>query len=699
MTGATILRSLADEPRASALSHELAARMNAASERDNSLELRDALEAGQTIHYGRYFIHGVLGRGSFATVYDGEHVGLGRRVAIKVPRLRSDNMPSLHERFVREARTSVLVQHPNVLGIYDCGSLQDGTPFLVLERVNGDSLTTIIARGPVSFALVIELGRQLARALSALGDVGIVHRDIKPDNVMLHRSKYGIMLVKLVDFGVAKRSKWQAPMSLTLKGELVGTPQYMAAEQLRGEEVDGRTDIYAVAAVLYEALTGRPPHESTNFSDYLVAALSSPVRPIRELRPDCPAPLERIILRALERDRTLRHDTPEQLLEELNVCKVQLKLDCMNTRAAAHAMAAELEDPARDSAYDMDGVHLNLTTAVISRARGLLRRVPQYELTDSWQQRFDVARDRAVDLARRGGDFTRRAAPSLPRLSLLLCLLLFTRSESLAWPGSDALRAGRSPAQGERAPAPLPTNFRTGTGPSGTPASALAEAAPTTPDEGKEPLVRGIEPPARFAQATNRTAGRAPTGARPAGTRAEEPSAAAPAASKPSQAPASKAGAAAGSASAAATLATHAAAPALPAPTRSDVKPAGPGGSSPRSPAEPRAQGSSPKRTSAAGPPLDEYSDRHETAPSPAAQLAQAMSAFVAGRLDEAKSLYQQVLRHEPNNPGALRGVGLTASRLGDKPLARDSLRRYLAVSPSAPDRAAIEARLAALAP
>jgi serine/threonine protein kinase len=693
---------------ASMLNYELAARLSAASERDDSLELRDALEAGQSIHYGRYLIHGVLGRGSFATVYDGEHVGLGRRVAIKVPRLRSENMPSLHERFVREARTSVLVQHPNVLGIYDCGTLVDGTPFLVLERVNGDSLTTIIERGPVSFALVIELGRQLARALSALADVGIVHRDIKPDNVMLHRSKYGIMLVKLVDFGVAKRSKWQAPVSLTLQGELVGTPQYMAAEQLRGEEVDTRTDIYAVAAVLYEALTGRPPHESTNFSDYLVAALSNAVRPIRELRPDCPPELERIILRALERDRALRHDTPEQLLEELNACKLKLNLDGETARATAHAMALELEGTSHESTLGSG----RLSSALITQAVAVFRRRSDYELDEEWQARLDNAKAVSAAYAHRTGDFLRRVAPNLPKLSLLMCLLLFTRSESLAFPANAAsgvVRPATKPqpvGEGSRIVAlekaaarqtePVPQRVDIPSDP-----RSSAKAARAT-----EPLLRGLEPPRSLS-------GRGPADLRSRAEQARGATATQRAPLKPPSEPsAARATAPALSSTGEQSTASHA--PTARARPEGPLAPTSVEPSRTRPQSNERALGATTRDDPLAG--LDRNATTSDEREAPAqnttarprtdeprastsALLAQALSAFVSGRVEEAKTHYQQVLRSEPNNPAALRGMGLTATRLGDKKVARDSLRRYLEVSPKAPDAAAIEARLATLKP
>jgi Flp pilus assembly protein TadD len=278
----------------------------------------------------------------------------------------------------------------------------------------------------------------------------------------------------------------------------------------------------------------------------------------------------------------------------------------------------------------------------------------------------------------------------MPRLSLLLCLLLFSRSESLAWPGTSALRSARPKAESERGQVTgAAANLRSRTE---LRASTSAEPAPSEPlVRDREPLVRGVEPPARFGSAGNRTTGRAPTNARALATPAAgEPTKLAASAraveSSPARVPA-RLDPALGSPTSSATAApeqAHAATSAT-SPKTTDLHPPG---------EPPRASAASPARISSTAPALDEYSDRHESASS---LLPQALTAFVSGRLNEAKLLYQQALRLEPNNPAALRGVGLAAARLGDKALARDSLRRYLAVSPSAPDRAAIEARLASL--
>jgi hypothetical protein len=283
------------------------------------------LPIGSSIQ-GKYVVHGVLGLGGFAVVYDAEHVGLGRMVAIKVLHLAADTPLALIERFRREARISALAHHHNVLEVYDTGTLNDGSPYLVMERVNGEDLSRVLQRGPLSLAGALEVVRQLLCGLSALEDAGIVHRDIKPDNLMLHDAGDGEPVLKLVDFGISKQVAIESQSKLTCHGTLVGTPQYMAPEQIRGQDVDIRTDLYATGAVLYEALSGHAPHESQNFSELVVAVLNAPLRPLRELRANCPAEIERIACKALSRSPALRYASPREMLADLEACARELEL-------------------------------------------------------------------------------------------------------------------------------------------------------------------------------------------------------------------------------------------------------------------------------------------------------------------------------------------------------------------------------------
>jgi serine/threonine protein kinase len=605
----------------------------------------DVLAPGQHIHHGQYHIHGVLGRGSFATVYDAEHLGLARRVAIKVPLLNCDKKALLHERFVREARMSALVQHPNVLAIYDAGSLADGTPFLVLERVEGDSLNERIEHGVLPVAEVIEVGRQLAMALCSLAAAGIVHRDIKPANVMLHKVCSGVYQVKLVDLGVARRrTAFQAPLRLTMQGELIGTPQYMSSEQLRGEEVDARTDIYGTAAVLYEAVTGKPPHESTCFSDYMVAALSQPVLRPRSVRSDCPADLERVLLRALECDPAQRQASPEQLLEELDACK----------------LAFERSEAGR-AEYDVDRRRAQTPSATTAAPTPVPPAPTQVSaMRASAADPSAQAQDEPASISVRGWlTRTRRASSSAPRIAIAVggLLLLFGGSRSLVGQGTpraeQALLASETTARidatlaGTSKPDAVPARF--------APLASVAsvhEQAPSAPPPAREVATPGE--PALHARGDTES----PSERRLRTRRAHE------------------------EATANAEVTTSE----LPATDKHELVPPSAAATAPAPPTAPR--------------PSTRYA-----APSPVPQLAvdaqpalvNALKAFASGRLSEAKASYQQVLRSNPSQPAALRGLGLVATALHEPDTARQALRRYLQLAPDAPDAAQIAARLRAL--
>jgi serine/threonine protein kinase len=273
----------------------------------------------RTVVAGKYLIHGELGRGGFAVVYDAEHLGLGRRVAIKVAHLNEDAEPALVQRSRREARISALVRHRNVLEVFDTGQLPDGSPFLVMERIHGSTLAERIAHSRLPLRDVVELGVQLMSALEALADHHIIHRDIKPENLMLHEPGGGEIVVKLVDFGISKQMAPTLKERLTQQGLLVGTPFYMSPEQLRGEELDARTDIYSAGMVLYEALTGKVAHERTNLNDLMLAILRSGIVPVQALRLDCPSELARIVHKALSRSRDRRYAHAGDMRAELEL--------------------------------------------------------------------------------------------------------------------------------------------------------------------------------------------------------------------------------------------------------------------------------------------------------------------------------------------------------------------------------------------
>ncbi|MFT3928416.1 MAG: protein kinase [Myxococcales bacterium] len=264
----------------------------------------------------KYIVQGSLGVGGFAVVYEAEHAALGRPVAIKVMHLEADTSPALVERFRQEARISAVVHHPNILDVYDTGTLEDGSPYLVMELITGETLYRRMARRGLTIPALVEVARQLLTALAVLGDRGIVHRDIKPENIMLSSPGRGLTMVKVLDFGISKNVE-QPDLHLTISGSMIGTPHYMSPEQIRGENVDHRSDLYALGVVLYEAITGRVPFDAATLNALVLAALNEDLTPIHLLRPDCPSELERIVLKAMARDRRERYANAAEMLEDL----------------------------------------------------------------------------------------------------------------------------------------------------------------------------------------------------------------------------------------------------------------------------------------------------------------------------------------------------------------------------------------------
>jgi serine/threonine-protein kinase len=208
------------------------------------------------------------------------------------------------------------LRHRNVVAILESGELRDGSPYLVMEHVEGIELAKMISKAPLSPAAVIDLGVQLLAAIAALYAHGIVHRDIKPQNVMIHSAIDGSVEVKLLDFGICKalRKRFAA---LTQDGFVLGTPHYMSPEQIRGEPLDGRSDLFAVGTVLYEAIAGAPPADGPSSDAVLTKVLVDEPTPLLEHRPDFPPLLAEIVEHALVKDRNCRWASPAAMAEAL----------------------------------------------------------------------------------------------------------------------------------------------------------------------------------------------------------------------------------------------------------------------------------------------------------------------------------------------------------------------------------------------
>ena len=262
---------------------------------------------------GKYVIRRVLGQGGMGTVFEAEHAAIGRLVALKVLHPSRARRRDSIRRFYREARAAAAIGHPNICEVYDLGSLDDGSPYLVMEKLAGETLADRIAvEGGLPFDAVLDLLVQVLSALTAAHAKRIVHRDVKPENVFLG-SRIGLPpIVKLLDFGISKvMATGNGPpeeLDLTRTGMVMGTPYYMSPEQARGDrDLDPRVDIYACGVILYEALTGRRPFVAANYNALLLQILSGMPRPARDLRPALPSGFDPVIERAMARDREDRY--------------------------------------------------------------------------------------------------------------------------------------------------------------------------------------------------------------------------------------------------------------------------------------------------------------------------------------------------------------------------------------------------------
>lgn len=239
---------------------------------------------------GRYRIEQLVGGGGMASVWRGRDQRLDRPVAIKMLSGEGLGLPMALERFAREARAVGRLSHPNVVSVYDVGT-QDGQPYLVMELVEGPTVATLLADGPLPLADVLAIAAQVCDGLAAAHTAGIVHRDIKPANLIV--TSGGV--VKICDFGVARLLDQAGNGSLTGPATAWGSPSYMAPEQINADPVDARTDLYAVGCTMYAMLTGAPPFTSGGPLGILRQHLARSPEPLRVRRPDVPPRVEALV--------------------------------------------------------------------------------------------------------------------------------------------------------------------------------------------------------------------------------------------------------------------------------------------------------------------------------------------------------------------------------------------------------------------
>jgi serine/threonine-protein kinase len=265
----------------------------------------------------RYELVRRIGTGGMGAVYEAIQSDLGRRVALKVLHTHLSLEPTLIERFRREALAAAALGHPNIVSVSDLQNPPDHPPFLVMELLTGLSLKqAILANGPIEPRRVAHIAAQVLSALGAAHSARIVHRDVKPDNIVLIDTTAMRDFVKVLDFGVAKLSRENVE-GLTVAGAILGTLSYMAPEQARGEELDGRADVYSVGACMYHALTGKKPFDKRQKAELYAAVLMEPPAPLASLCPEADRRLVAIVERAMEKKPADRYASAEEMVSAL----------------------------------------------------------------------------------------------------------------------------------------------------------------------------------------------------------------------------------------------------------------------------------------------------------------------------------------------------------------------------------------------
>ncbi len=297
---------------------------------------------GRTVD-GRYRIDRAIGEGGMGVVYQATHAVLGKKIALKVLRQEMARDEDVVQRFIQEAQAASTIGHPNIIEISDFGRLQEGAVYFVMEYLEGEALTDLIARGgslPMTDAIAII--QQIASALGAAHQRGIVHSDLKPDNVFLVKRGESSTYVKVLDFGIAKVGG--AASKLTRTGVVFGTPHYMSPEQAAGQSVDQRTDIYALGVIMYEVFTGKVPFDADTFMGILTKHMfESPIPPSATAGKQLGA-VEDVILKALSKKPEARYQTMDELIADLQRIAAGGQAAIARARADGVAVPANLAD-------------------------------------------------------------------------------------------------------------------------------------------------------------------------------------------------------------------------------------------------------------------------------------------------------------------------------------------------------------------
>jgi eukaryotic-like serine/threonine-protein kinase len=307
------------------------------------------METGQTIA-GKYRLNRLLGTGGMASVWSATNVFTEREFAIKFMLPQVARTPEAARRFLLEAKISARINHPNIIEVIDVGQAEDSSLFLVMELLTGSSLDVAMRRRSPSMLVCdfMVLMRDVAQALAAAHRSGVIHRDLKPTNVFLHTDRDGRTVPKILDFGVSKILEEENNTALTVVGTVLGSPLYMSPEQAMGAEgIDGRTDVFAFGAILFEALSGQRAFDGPNFNALIVKIATTQPKRIDDVAPDVPEPLRAIVRECMVTDKTKRLGSFDRIVEQLDLMMPELE-----------TLPLRLKQPPRlEAASEADSLH------------------------------------------------------------------------------------------------------------------------------------------------------------------------------------------------------------------------------------------------------------------------------------------------------------------------------------------------------
>jgi serine/threonine-protein kinase len=296
---------------------------------------------------GKWRIVGAIGRGGMGAVYEGQNISIGKKVALKFIDAEFARQPEIASRFQREAEAASLVESAHIVHIFDSGVTDTGIPYIVMELLRGEDLRARIRRmGRLPKGEAAHVVAQTLRGLHRAHEAGIVHRDLKPDNIFLVDRDDDPLFAKIVDFGISKMTRRSGDVgtgTLTRQGVVLGTPFYMSPEQAQAlPNLDLRTDIWSVGAILYECLSGKPPHGGDSYEQIIVSICTTDPPDVRSFDSSIPASLANVVHKAMQRDRARRFQSAKEMLDALQATGTVTSISGVN----APPLSAAVEAPA-----------------------------------------------------------------------------------------------------------------------------------------------------------------------------------------------------------------------------------------------------------------------------------------------------------------------------------------------------------------